>query len=1283
MGHPGVTSGVSARVTRSLTDRRSVRTPPADGFSFPFSENFPKMAVTANRRLEPTDVRQFGTGLGSDFALPDLTALQTESYADFLQEGVDPKQRKDHGLESVLREIFPVASYDGQTTLEYLYYELSKPRYTSQECRQLRLTYGRPLKIWLRLNREEPLEEEVYLGDLPIMLGGGEFIINGAERVVVSQLHRSPGVDFVLEQDTTSDRKLPNCRVIPERGSWIEINVTKKDALTVRIDQSGKFAATTLLRAMNPQLSSDADILAAFYETETIKLSGGSSATKIEGMIAVDDVVYPTGHERAGEIIVEAGHKVSKETAETICAADVKSIDAMPMPKTPLIFNTLADDNTASHEEALLRIYQRLRPGNPPQLEKARTLFDEKFYDDNRYRLGKVGRFRLNRKLGQTVPESEMCLRPDDMLAAMKYLINLFDPDSGAEIDDIDHLGNRRLRTIEELASEELRKGFLKLRRTVQERMSIKDATDMTPRSLINPKSVSAAIDYFFGRGELSQVVDQTNPLSQLTHERRLSALGPGGLNRKRAGFEVRDVHISHYGRICPIETPEGTNIGLISSLAIFSKVDDYGFLVTPYRKINDGQVTDETVWLRADEEGDSIVAPADSEVKNGKLVPGPNLIARVGSDFQIVMPDKVDYMDVAPAQMVGVSAGLIPFLEHDDANRALMGSNMQRQAVPLLVAEPPIVGTGMERQVAQNSAMVVRARRSGKVTYCDSTRIEVGSDHYELKKYQGLNERTCQNQRPIIKLGDKVEKGQIIADGAATQNGELALGRNVLVGFMSFDGYNYEDAIIISEELVRNDTYTSIHIEDFDVEIRETKLGREEFTRDIPNVSEKALASLDESGIVQVGTYVKPGDILVGKVSPKSKTELTPEEKLLHAIFGRAGEDVKNDSLEVPSGIEGIVIETEKFSRRMSLSDDERKEFEKELKEAEAAGHAEIASTFESFVRDMEEAAGTKLKDATGTPLADGQDPKYVAERANLFRLDHVLDQVDDDDRKKAVEKVYKQQWSNVEDAIDASDRKTNSMKRGDELKNGVLQMVKVYIATKRVISVGDKMAGRHGNKGVIAKILPVEDMPFLPDGTPIQIMLNPLGVPSRMNVGQILETHLGWAGAKLGFQAITPVFDGASEEDINKCLDEAGLPAHGKIRLTDGRTGEAMEQETTVGYIYMLKLHHLVDDKVHARSTGPYSLITQQPLGGKARFGGQRFGEMEVWALEAYGAAYILQELLTVKSDDVEGRTKIYESMVKGENTLEAGTPASFDVLTNEIRGLALNMQLEKRPI
>src|SRR6476659_2805998 len=902
------------------------------------------MAVTARRRLETSNTRRFGSGRGP-YDIPELTEIQTKSYARFLQYDTPLDKRKLEGLEGVLKEIFPIESYDKKLTLDYLRYELGKPRYEPDECRQLRLTYGRPFRIWLRLNKEQPIEEEVYLGDLPIMLGGGEFIINGAERVVVSQLHRSPGIDFVSEMEA-GERRLYSCRVIPERGSWIEINTTKKESITVRIDQSGKFSVITLLRAMDPQYGLDADILRTFYETIKQKISDGRSVAKIEGKIAIGDIVYPVGSDRAGEILVESGQKITKSGAEAICNSGLKLVEIMDAPATSLLLNALADDGTSSHEEALLRIYQRLRPGNAPQLEKAKALFHEKFYDTNRYRLGRVGRFRINRKLGLSVPEDEMVLRPEDLISAVKYLMRLITSESDAHIDDIDHLGNRRLRTIDERASDEMRKGFLKLRRTVQERMSLKDIEDMTPRSLINPKSISAAIEYFFGRGELSQVVDQTNPLSRLTHERRLSVFGPGGLNRKRAGFEVRDVHISHYGRICPIETPEGTNIGLISSLAIYSAVDEYGFLVTPYRKVNHGKLLDEVVWLRADEESEAYLAPADAPVEHGKLR-GENIIARYHSDFELVPIDKVQYIDVAPSQMVGVAAGLIPFLEHDDANRALMGSNMQRQAVPLLVSEPPIVATGMERDVAQNSGMIVRARRKGTVTYVDSTRIEVGSEVYPLQKFQGLNERTCLNQKPIVKPGDKVEKNQVLADGAATQNGELSLGRNVLVGFMSFDGYNYEDAIILSEELVKNDTYTSLHIEEFDVEIRETKLGREEFTRDIPNVSEKALRNLDETGIVRVGTFVKPGDILVGKVSPKSKTELTPEEKLLHAIFGRAGEDVKNDSLEVPSGIEGIVIDTQKFSRRMSLSEEERKLFDKEVKEAEAEGNIRIAEQF------------------------------------------------------------------------------------------------------------------------------------------------------------------------------------------------------------------------------------------------------------------------------------------------------------------------------------------------
>ena len=1233
------------------------------------------MATTAQRRLQFTQTRQFGSHR-PPHDTPDLTEIQTKSYEDFLQYEAPPEKRKDQGMEGVLQEIFPIESYDKSLRLEYLRYELGKPRYEPDECRQLRLTYGRPFKVWLRLTKEQPIEEEVYLGDLPIMLGGGEFIINGAERVVVSQLHRSPGVDFVVDTEA-AERRLHSCRIIPERGSWIELNVTRKESLTVRIDQSGKFSAMTLLRAMDPQYGESAALLRAFYSTSVETIIDGRSVSKIEGKLAVDDVVYPAESSRAGEIIVECSQKITKNAAELICTSGVESVEVMADHKNQLLLNALADDVTASHEEALLRIYQRLRPGNPPQLEKARSLFAEKFYDTNRYRLGRVGRFRINRKLNLNVPETEMTLRADDLIAAMKYVLLLRSDHPKAEVDDIDHLGNRRLRTIDELACDEMRKGFLKLRRTVQERMSLKDVQDMTPRSLVNPKSISAAIEYFFGRGELSQVVDQTNPLSMLTHERRLSALGPGGLNRKRAGFEVRDVHISHYGRICPIETPEGTNIGLISSLAIYAGVDGYGFLVTPYRVVKKGKLTDEIEWLRADQEHEAFLAPADALVEKGRLA-GERIIARHHGDFFFVPVEEVQYMDVAASQMVGVSAGLIPFLEHDDANRALMGSNMQRQAVPLLINEPPLVATGMEHDAARNSSMLVRSRRKGTVSYVDGGRIQIGAETYKLRKFVGLNERTCQNQKPIVEVGQKVEKGEVIADGAGTYKGELALGRNVLAAFMAWDGFNFEDAIIISEELVVDDAYTSIHIEEFDIEIRETKLGREEFTRDIPNVSEKALRNLDEGGIVRVGTCVEPGDILVGKVSPKSKTELTPEEKLLHAIFGRAGEDVKNDSLEVPSGIEGIVIDTQKFSRRMSLSEEERNEFEAKLKEAEAEGNSEIATAFSEMVTQIEDVLKKTLTDEDGTPLVQDQEHRFVAEQAQRFNPT-ALD-IRSPQRRADVDKIYKATWPAVEVAIDARDRRLNSMKRGDELRSGVLQMVKVYIAARRVISVGDKMAGRHGNKGVIAKILPKEDMPHLPDGTPVQILLNPLGVPSRMNVGQILETHLGWAGAKLGFQAITPVFSGADEEHICSTLEEAGLPSHGKSVLYDGRTGEPFQQEVTVGYIYMLKLHHLVDDKVHARSTGPYSLITQQPLGGKARFGGQRFGEMEVWALEAYGAAYTLQELLTVKSDDVEGRTKIYESMVKGENTLEAGTPASFDVLTNEIRGLGLNMLLEK---
>ncbi len=1236
------------------------------------------MAISEQRRLQLQNVRKFGHGQ-FEYEIPDLTKIQTESYVRFLQAEIESDRRLPIGVEGIFKEIFPIASYDNQFELEYLRYELGKPRYTPDECRQLRLTYGRPLRVYFRLKKEQPIEEEVYLCDLPIMLGGGEFIINGSERVVVSQLHRSPGVDFMELSDTVGYDGY-SCRIIPERGSWVELATTRKDALAVRIDQSGKFSSMTLLRAMDTKYSSTSAILRLFFaeQIQSVKINK-DAVESLKGKIAVDDVVYPLKHARVGEIIVDAAQPISPEAAHAISESGVKSLDVFDLPIDRCVLNSLRDDTSLSHEEALLKIYQRLRPGNPPQLEKAVELFKERFSDPNRYRLGQVGRFRINRKFHQVTSDDEMALRAEDYVNAIKYILRLRGTDSSAYTDDIDNLANRRLRTIDELATDELRKGFLKLRRTVQERMSIKDAEDISPRSLVNPKSVAAAVDFFFGRSELSQVVDQTNPLSMITHERRLSALGPGGLNRKRAGFEVRDVHISHYGRICPIETPEGTNIGLISSLAIFASVDGMGFLISPYRRVKNGKVTDEVTWLRADEESDAYVVPADTPLHNNKI-PDARVLARHRNDVMWIDTNEAEFIDIAACQMVGISAALIPFLEHDDANRALMGSNMQRQGVPLLITEPPIVGTGMESTVALNSGMLLRADRTGKVTYVDGSRIEIDGRKYPLRKFTGLNERTCLNQKPLVQVGQRVKKGDLLADSAATHNGVLSLGRNVLVAFMSWEGYNYEDAIILSERLVKEDVYTSIHIDEYDVEIRETKLGREEFTRDIPNVSEKMLRHLDELGVVQVGTRVRPGDTLVGKVSPKAKTELTPEEKLLHAIFGRAGEDVKNESLEVPSGVEGIVIHTERFSRRMSLSETERKRFDSDVKETEATQSKVVADIFKTFLSELEHALERKIPIEDGTNIASITDDKQLCEIAAGFPKLWDTVEIRSPQKKADCTKVFKDSWGLVEEALDARERALNSLRRGDELPTGVLQMVKVYVASKRQISVGDKMAGRHGNKGVISKVLQEADMPFLADGTPVDIILNPLGVPSRMNVGQILETHLGWAASKLSFSAICPVFNGATEEEIRDCLIEAGLPEDGKTVLFDGRTGDAFEQKVTVGFLYMLKLHHLVDDKVHARATGPYSLITQQPLGGKARFGGQRFGEMEVWALEAYGAAYILQELLTVKSDDVEGRTKIYESMVKGENTLEAGTPASFDVLTNEIRGLALNMQLEK---
>jgi DNA-directed RNA polymerase subunit beta len=1275
--------------------------------------------TTSNSARTPRNFSKRGDAV----PVPDLVRVQQASYDRFLQH--DPASAGGRlapggaerdggiGLESLLREVFPIESYDGKMRLEYLYYTLDEPRYTPDECRELRLTYGRPFRVAVRLHREGAAEipqEEIYLGEIPIMMGGGEFIVNGAERVIVSQLHRSPGVDFSIAS-SFGDRPLHSARIIPERGSWIELEVDKKDRIMMRIDQSTKLAATTFLRALDQSEdhldhASTDRLLELFYDVEDVRVEQLRPEHYSAELIVDSD----TGEElcRPGVMIGDA--------LEAIIAANLPSVRAIRDPGDPLILNTIAEEKldflaeVSEYDAALLKIYAKLRPGNPPQVDKARALFKEKFFDENRYKLGRVGRFRINRKFEATdgyehCPESVMHLRAEDFLAVVRYILDLRAKRNKAHVDDIDHLGNRRLRTLDELAVEEMRKGFLKLRRTVQEKMSIKNPDELAKiADLVNSKSISSAIDFFFGRSELSQVVDQTNPLSMLVHERRLSALGPGGLNRKRAGFDVRDVHISHYGRICPIETPEGTNIGLIASLGIYSEIDDYGFLLTPYREVKDGKATGNVLPLRADQELQAVLATSDVLDANGRIR-GNQVLARKDGDLAQVPAGQVEYIDISPKQIVGVSAALIPFLEHDDANRALMGSNMQRQAVPLIKVDPPLVGTGMEHVVGQSSGMIVRARRGGTVTYVDSERIIVdNADEYELRKFVGLNERTCQNQKPIVALGEKVKAGQILADGASTLQGELALGKNVLVAFNTFDGYNFEDAIVISEKLVKDDVFTSIHIESFDVEIRETKLGREEFTRDIPNVSERMLRNLDDNGVIRIGARVGPGDILVGKVSPKSKSELSPEEKLLHAIFGRAGEDVKNDSLEVPAGTEGIVIGTRRFSRRMHLTDEQKKELKKEQDAYEAEMDAKRIALFRQMVDRINEIVGTEMVDPSSRQKVGRSDiPAVIIEQIESFNAKWIKGSKE---LREQAEVVRGQFWPRVEALEREKQRRLAHMKRGDELQSGVLEMVKVYLATRRQLSVGDKMAGRHGNKGVIARIVPEEDMPFLEDGTAVEILLNPLGVPSRMNVGQILETHLGWAAAVLGFQAVTPVFDGATEAEIFEAIHAANdhvksrveafekdgedpggpreilatMPDSAKIQLFDGRTGEAFSQRSTVGYMYMLKLHHLVDDKIHARATGPYSLITQQPLGGKARTGGQRFGEMEVWALEAYGAAYVLQELLTVKSDDVEGRTKIYDSMVKGTNMLEAGMPVVFDVLCHEIKGLGMNIVPEK---
>lgn len=1220
------------------------------------------------------EVRHYGK-VKEGLPLPNLIDIHLAAYERFLQRNTPPTRRKKIGLEMLFQETFPIKSFDGSIALEYLYYELGQPRYSPDQCCDLKLTYGIPLKVRLRLAKPQPIEEDVYFGEIPLMIGGGEFIINGVERIIVNQLHRSPGVDFMEEK--TGEHKLPLVWVVPERGSWLALEMTKHNSITIRIDQSGKIPFTIFLRAMSPKFSTTRDIFKSFYEIETIKINEHSSNDILMGRYVVQDVINPGN----GQVILEAAKQIQVNEATAILNSALKEIEVIKQADDLYVLNTLSEDPTKSQEEALLKIYARLRPGMPLQLERAKTVFFERFYDPTRYQLGLVGRFRINRTFGSEIPATEVSIQPQDIIQIVRHLIKMRRGE--AVPDDIDHLGNRRVRTIDELICEEIRKGFYRLKRTVTDNLGFVPPETLTPRSLINTKVISAAVEHFFERSELSQVVDQTNPLAQLTHERRLSALGPGGLHRKRAGFEVRDVHFSHYGRICPIETPEGANIGLITSLGLFTRLDKYGFLVTPYRKVEKGRVRDEFVYLRADEEMDKVIVPADVKIDRSGHILEDKVLARVNGEYQMIRSTEIDYLDVSPQQIVGVSAGLIPFLEHNDANRALMGSNMERQAVPLLTSEPPIITTGLEKSVAQNSAMAVIAEKDGLVYHVTADQIVIKSNEqdevmvYPLRKFIGLNEKTCLNQKPIVQIGDKVKKGQIIADGSAMVQGELALGKNVLCAFMPWEGYNFEDAIIVSERLIKDVLFTSVHIEDFQVEVRESKLGREEFTRDIPNVPEKALKDLDEKGIVRCGAKVKPGNILVGKIAPKSKSELTPEEKLLHAIFGKAGEEVKNESFETPPGVEGIVIDTQHFARKFNIAEKDKKELTKTVQKVYRDYRARLQVLLEDNINAIERVVHKRLcpRPISYGPRGSIKSFADLKDKLNLANIEFPDRRI-----KELVEEQVRGLLARCENLLNEQDLKINYLMRGDELPVGVNEMVKVSVAMKRNLSVGDKLAGRHGNKGVVARVLPEEDMPFLPDGTPVDILLNPLGVPSRMNVGQILETHLGWAAQVLGFRAISPVFNGAKESEITQALIEAGLPPDGKITLYDGRTGEPFKEKVTVGCVYIMKLNHLVDDKIHARATGPYSLITQQPLGGKARCGGQRFGEMEVWALEAYGATHTLQEMLTVKSDDIDGRSRIYESMIKGENLLEPGMPVSFEVLTNEIKGLSLNLKLEK---
>jgi DNA-directed RNA polymerase subunit beta len=1347
--------------------------------------------------------------------IPNLIEIQSHSYEKFLQMDVEPDKRVNIGLQGAFQTVFPIKDFSGKCSLEFVSYKIGDVKYDVKECIQKGLTFAAPLKIVVRLvvfdtdRGGEPKvirdikEQEIYFGEIPLMTESGTFVVNGTERVIVSQLHRSPGIFFDHDKGKThaGGRLLYSARIIPIRGSWLDLEFDPKDMIYVRIDRRRKMPVTILLKAMG---NTPEQLLNYFYDIETITLEDDKiyvlADDALNGEKAPEDVKDPA----SGEVIIKKGRKLTKaalkrmaelnirrmridteyisgkilagdvldpETGEVLCKCNTElNLDGLedlrrkgikelrfirleedganaPMRDTLLI------DSIQTEEDAIMEIYRRLRPSNPPTPETARRFFQSLFFDPETYDLSDVGRVKMNYKLRLDVATNVTILRNEDVLSAVKYLIELKNGSPDCSIDDIDHLGNRRVRSVGELIENQYRVGLVRMERAIKEKMNIQDVETMMPHDLVNAKPVSAVVNEFFGSSQLSQFMDQTNPLSEVTHKRRLSALGPGGLTRERAGFEVRDVHPTHYGRICPVETPEGPNIGLIVSLSTYARVNEFGFIETPYRVVDNGRVTNEIRYLTAIEEEKYIIAQANAPIDPKGKFTEALVSSRKGGDFVAVVPSEVDLMDVSPNQLVSVAAGLIPFLEHDDANRALMGSNMQRQAVPLLRPESPLVGTGMEAVVARDSGAVIVAKRSGIVENVDAARIVVkcdtdekgdgfdtGVDIYSLTKYQRSNQDTCFNHKPIVNIGDRVVKGEVIADGPATDNGELALGRNVMVAFMSWGGYNYEDSILVSERVVKDDIYTSVHIEEFETMARDTKLGKEEITRDIPNVGEEALKNLDESGIVRMGVAVKPGDILVGKITPKGETQLSPEEKLLRAIFGEKAGDVRDTSLRVPPGVEGVIIDAKIFTRKGAEKDRrsqiiEQEEIQSLLKDKDDEVRI-ISESVQRKIADLliGEVSASKVLDPKKKRIVLKKGDKITAEILDSlsFNMWNSISLLDNEAKEEKIKTIF----LNLEKRIDLIEsyfaERIERLKAGDELPPGVIKLVKVYIAIKRKLSVGDKMAGRHGNKGVLSRILPEEDMPFFKDGTPVDIILNPLGVPSRMNVGQILETHLGWAAKGLGekvgavyennfsidavkkemkklygskdFEAYidgasdtdirrlvgrlksgipvaTPVFDGAHEGEIRDLLKTADLPQFGQALLFDGRTGEPFDREITVGMIYMLKLHHLVDNKIHARSIGPYSLVTQQPLGGKAQFGGQRLGEMEVWAMEAYGAAYSLQEFLTVKSDDVAGRTRIYEAIVKGEHTLEPGLPESFNVLVKELQSLGLDVELVEK--